>query len=59
MLVFARKVGEAICIGDEIEIVVIEVRGEQVRVGIDAPREIPVHRKELFEQIKAGQQTSK
>ncbi len=53
MLVLARKVGQAIVIGDNIEITVIEVRGEQVRIGIDAPKSISVHRKELLEQIKA------
>ena len=40
-------------IGDEIEVVVLEVRGEQVRLGIRAPKTVPVHRKEIYEQIKA------
>lgn len=53
MLVLARKVGQSIVINDNIEILVIEVRGDQVRLGIEAPRTIPVHRKELLEQIKA------
>jgi len=53
MLVLARKVGQSIIIGDNIELTVIEVRGEQVRIGIDAPKCIAVHRKELFDQIKA------
>lgn len=53
MLVLARKVGQSIIIGDNIELTVIEVRGEQVRIGIDAPKAISVHRKELLEQIKA------
>ncbi|MCL5410262.1 MAG: carbon storage regulator CsrA [Patescibacteria group bacterium] len=52
MLVLARKVGQSIIIDDNIEILVIEVRGDQVRLGIEAPRTIPVHRKELLEQIK-------
>lgn len=52
MLVLARKVGQSIVINDNIEILVIEVRGEQVRLGIDAPRTIPVHRKELLDQMK-------
>ena len=53
MLVLARKVGQSIVISDNIEILVIEVRGDQVRLGIEAPRVIPVHRKELLEQIRA------
>jgi len=53
MLVLARKVGQSIVINDNIEILVIEVRGDQVRLGIEAPRTIPVHRKELLEQIRA------
>jgi len=53
MLVLARKVGQSIVINDNIELLVIEVRGDQVRIGIEAPRSIPVHRKELLEQIRA------
>lgn len=53
MLVLARKVGQSIVINDSVEVVVIEVRGDQVRLGIEAPRSIPVHRKELLEQIRA------
>ena len=53
MLVLARKVGQSIVINDNIKILVIEVRGDQVRLGIEAPRSIPVHRSELLEQIRA------
>ncbi|MEM4408311.1 MAG: carbon storage regulator CsrA, partial [Candidatus Caldarchaeum sp.] len=53
MLVLTRKVSQSIMIGDEIEIVVLEVRGEQVRLGIRAPKQVEVHRKEVYEQIKA------
>jgi carbon storage regulator len=53
MLVLARKVGQSIVISDNIELLVIEVRGDQVRLGIQAPKSIPVHRKELLEQIRA------
>ena len=49
----ARKVGQRIVIAGDIEITVVEVRGDQVRLGITAPREIAVHRKELLEQIVA------
>lgn len=48
MLVLARKVGQQIVIGDNIEITVLEVRGEQVRLGITADRAISIHRKELL-----------
>ncbi len=53
MLVLARKVGQSIVVNDNVEILVIEVRGDQVRLGIEAPKSIPVHRKELLEQIRA------
>jgi carbon storage regulator len=53
MLVLARKTGQSIVINDDIELLVIEVRGDQVRLGINAPKNVPVHRKELLEQIRA------
>ncbi len=52
MLVLTRKVNQSIVIGDGIEVVVLEVRGEQVRLGIRAPRDVVVHRKEIYEQIQ-------
>lgn len=52
MLVLSRKTSERILIGDSVEIVVIEVKGDQVRIGIDAPRSLPVYRKEVYEEIK-------
>ena len=51
MLTLTRKVGQKIRIGDEIEIVVREIRGRQVRLGISAPTELPVYREELYLQI--------
>lgn len=51
MLVLTRKLHQSIVIGDEIEVVVLEVRGEQVRIGIKAPKNVTVHRKEIYEQI--------
>jgi len=52
MLVLTRKVNQSIIIGDDVEVVVLEVRGEQVRIGIRAPRTVVVHRKEIFDQIQ-------
>ena len=52
MLALTRKKGESIVIGDNIEVVVLGTHGEQVKLGIIAPRSIPVHRKEIYEQIK-------
>ncbi len=51
MLVLTRRTGEGIMIGDEIEVKILDISGEKVRVGIDAPREINVYRTEVFERI--------
>ncbi|MBI1336352.1 MAG: carbon storage regulator CsrA [Phycisphaera sp.] len=52
MLVLSRQRDETIMIGDEIEITVVDVRGDKVRLGIKAPREVKVHRKEVYEAIQ-------
>jgi carbon storage regulator len=52
MLVLTRKPGEAIVIGNDIVVTVVEARSGQVRVGIDAPRHIAVHRHEIYEQVR-------
>lgn len=52
MLVLSRTRDESIIIGDDIVVTVVDVRGDKVRVGIEAPREIPVHRQEVYEQIQ-------
>ncbi|MFK5927449.1 MAG: carbon storage regulator CsrA [Desulfuromusa sp.] len=52
MLVLTRKTGEGIIIGDDIKITVVELKGGGVRIGIDAPREMKVHRQEVFDRIK-------
>ncbi len=52
MLVLSRTRDETIMIGDDIEITVVDVRGDKVRLGINAPTRIPVHRKEVYEAIK-------
>ena len=53
MLVLTRKSGEAVNIGDEVTVTVLEVRGSQVRLGIQAPLNVIIHRKELYEKIKS------
>ena len=52
MLVLSRQRDETIMIGDNIEITVVDIRGEKVRLGINAPPDVPVHRKEVYEAIK-------
>lgn len=52
MLVLARKLNESIMIGDDIEVVVIDIKGDQVKLGIKAPRKVTVHRKEIYQEIK-------
>lgn len=58
MLVLTRKKGQSIVIGDEVEITIVEVFGDQVRVGIKAPKEIAVHRKEIFLEITEENKTA-
>ena len=53
MLVLTRKSGEAINVGDDITVTVLEVRGSQVRLGIQAPLNVIIHRKELYEKIRS------
>lgn len=53
MLVLTRKLGEAIKIGDKIKVVVVSIDGGSVKIGIEAPGEIPVHRQEVYEKIAA------
>ena len=55
MLFLSRKKDEKIVIGDKITIMVIEIRGDKVRLGIDAPRDVTVHREEVYEAIKREQ----
>lgn len=52
MLVLTRRPGESIIVGENIVVTVIEIKGGQVRIGIDAPREVDVYREEIYEQVK-------
>lgn len=52
MLALSRKKGEALIINNDIEITVLEVKGEQVKLGISAPKEVPIYRKEVYTQIQ-------
>lgn len=56
MLVLSRQRDESIFIGDNIKITVVDIRGDKVRLGIEAPSEIPVHRQEVYEAIQREQQ---
>ena len=57
MLILTRRVGETVMIGDEVTITVLGVKGNQVRVGINAPKSVAVHREEIYERIKREQQS--
>ncbi len=64
MLVLARKINESIMIGDDIEVVVVDIKGDQIKLGIRAPRNVSVHRSEVYREIqdqnkKAAASTSK
>jgi carbon storage regulator len=52
MLVLSRQKDESIMIGDDVEVTIVDVRGDKVRLGITAPKSIPVHRKEVYEAIQ-------
>ena len=53
MLILSRNIGDSIRIGDDIKLTILENEGGQVRVGIDAPREVSVHREEVYQRIQA------
>lgn len=55
MLILTRKVGESVLIGDDISITVLSVRGNQVKLGVQAPKEVSVHREEIYQRIKQTQ----
>ena len=54
MLILTRRVGESVVIGEDVTVTVLGVKGNQVRIGINAPKNVSVHREEIFERIKNG-----
>lgn len=52
MLILTRKQGESVAIGDDIQVTVVEIQGKQIKLGVKAPREISVHRQEIYEKIQ-------
>ena len=58
MLVLTRKIGQKIIIDDTIEISIVEVRGDSVKIGINAPKNVSVYRQELYEEIKAANESA-
>jgi carbon storage regulator len=59
MLVLSRQKDESIIIGDNVEVTIVDIRGDKVRLGITAPKEIPVHRREVYEAIQREKESHK
>jgi carbon storage regulator len=53
MLILTRKIGEALKVGEDVTVTVMAVKGNQVRIGIDAPRDVEVHREEIYDRVQA------
>lgn len=59
MLILTRKVGESLLIGDDVSITILNVRGNQVKIGVKAPKEISVHREEIYQRIKQAEDSGR
>ncbi|RKI43256.1 carbon storage regulator [bacterium D16-51] len=52
MLALARKINQSIMIGNDVEVTLLEIKGDQIKIGINAPKDVPIYRKEIFDQIQ-------
>jgi carbon storage regulator len=55
VLILTRRIGETLVIGNDVKVTVLAVKGNQVRIGVDAPKEVPVHREEIYQRIQQEQ----
>lgn len=54
MLILTRRVGETMMVGDDITVTILGVKGNQIRIGVNAPKDVPVHREEIYQRIQEG-----
>lgn len=59
MLILTRRIGETLNIGDDVQVTVLGIKGNQVRIGVNAPKDVPVHREEIYERIKKEREAGK